>query len=245
MQEDNLVFYGDGVKAFGEGKVAGYLVRYGTPADVDLEGDYFDPETDYGVEDGARLPVYYQHGLDATLKSRKIGKGSIKVDDVGLWLEAQLEMRDDYERAIYGLAEAGKLGLVIRCSWASGRACKPGKIIHDKIWPIAEASLTPTPAEPRNTAVTVKSLIEPETVVTEQIEDEHIESTIITEEVHTMDEIDYKELLKQAVTDAADEAVKKYREAEPKVQRRLQSQRTKQTGRLREIRLSLASSSRR
>ena len=31
-----------------------------------------------------------------------------------------------------------------------------------------------------------------------------------------MDEIDYKELLKQAVTEAADEAVKKYREAEPK-----------------------------
>ena len=95
MENDNLVFYGGEIKAMGDGKVGGYLVQFKS---VDLEGDFFDSLTDYGIEDGARLPVYYQHGLDATIKNRKIGKGTIRIDDAGLWLEAQLEMRDEYER---------------------------------------------------------------------------------------------------------------------------------------------------
>lgn len=215
MQDEQLMFYGDGVKALGDGKVAGYLVRFGNPDDVDLEGDYFDPETDYGVEDGARLPVYYQHGMDATLKTRKLGKGTITIDDAGLWMEAQLEMRDEYERAIYGLAESGKLG------WSSGAAghlverVPLGKAHMIKSWPIAEASLTPTPAEPRNSALPVKSLIQSETVVTEQAE-EHIEQPTITEEV-LMDENEMKALLEQVAAQAATEAVKKYAEAEPQV----------------------------
>lgn len=215
MQDEQLMFYGDGVKALGDGKVAGYLVRFGNPDDVDLEGDYFDPETDYGVEDGARLPVYYQHGMDATLKTRKLGKGTITIDDAGLWMEAQLEMRDEYERAIYGLAESGKLG------WSSGAAghlverVPLGKAHMIKSWPIAEASLTPTPAEPRNAALPVKSLIQSETVVTEQAE-EHIEQPTITEEV-LMDENEMKALLEQVAAQAATEAVKKYAEAEPQV----------------------------
>ena len=219
MTEENLMYYGDGVKALGNGKVAGYLVRFGTPDDVDLEGDYFDPETDYGVEDGARLPVYYQHGYDDRLKNRKVGKGTITVDDIGLWLEAQLEMRDDYERALYTMAEAGKLG------WSSGAAghlverIPIGKAHMIKSWPIAEASLTPTPAEPRNSAQPVKSLMNPGTVVTEQ-EEKHIEQTIITEEVQEMDEHDeaqLKEILESVATMTAEATVKAMQAAEPQV----------------------------
>jgi len=219
MEKENLIFYGDGVKALGDGKVAGYLVRFGHPDDVDLEGDYFDPETDYGVEDGARLPVYYQHGMDATLKTRKIGKGLITMNEAGLWMEAQLEMRDEYERAIYEMAEADKLG------WSSGAAghlverVPIGKASMIKSWPIAEASLTPTPAEPRNEARTVKSLIEPEPVVTEQEQEvKEVEQEEITEEVQKMDEHDeaqLKELLLDISQMSAEAAVKAYRESEP------------------------------
>jgi HK97 family phage major capsid protein len=156
--EKALVTFGADVKALGGGKVGGYLVRYGDPKNVDLEGDFFTAGTDFGITEGALVPVYYQHGMDGALKNRRIGRGQAKFDAIGLWLEAQLEMRDEYEKMIYELAQAGKLG------WSSGAAGhlvereQMGKAYHIKSWPIAEGSLTPTPAEPRNSAVPLKSL---------------------------------------------------------------------------------------
>jgi len=100
----------------------------------------------------------YQHGMDGTLKSRVIGQGKLKKDDVGVWVEAQLSMRDEYEKAIYELAEKGKLG------WSSGTAghlverVPAGKAAFIKAWPLGlDASLTPTPAEPRNAAIPMKA----------------------------------------------------------------------------------------
>lgn len=153
--EGTLVFFGDTVKALDGGRVAGYLVRYGSDADKDLTGDFFAPETDYG--EAKSSPILYQHGMDPQLKRRKLGSGELSRDDVGVWIEAQLNMRDEYEKAIYALAREGKLG------WSSGTAGHlverdaSGKILA---WPLGlDASLTPTPAEPRNHAVTLKSLL--------------------------------------------------------------------------------------
>ena len=102
---DTMVYFGDAVKALGEGKVGGYLVRWGGNGDVDLTGDYFTKETDLGVGEGDRLPVYYEHGYDPVIKSRKLGRGAIsRFDDIGVWFEAQLELRDEYERKIYALS---------------------------------------------------------------------------------------------------------------------------------------------
>lgn len=152
---DVLLSHGDTVKALGDGKVAGYLIRFTSENDKDLTGDYFAPDTDYG--DAQKSAVLYQHGLDAQLKRRKIGEGTLSKDDVGVWVEAQLNMRDEYEKAIYELAKAGKLG------WSSGTAGhlvernESGKILA---WPLGlDASLTPTPAEYRNAVITLKSLI--------------------------------------------------------------------------------------
>jgi len=159
MNSDTLITYGAEIKALGDGRVGGYLIRYGNPKDADMEGDFFNAGTEYGVTEGSQLPVYYNHGLDETVKRKRIGRGPIKFDDVGLWFEAQLDLRDEYEEKIYELAEMGKLG------WSSGAAGhlvereKKGKSYWIKSWPIAEASLTPTPAEPRNSAIPIKSLI--------------------------------------------------------------------------------------
>lgn len=161
---------GTEVKALGDGRVGGYLVRFTGPRDPDLTGDFFSKDTDLGVEDGSILPVYYNHGGDGTLKTRKLGRAVVKFDDAGLWLEAQLNMRDEYEQMIYKLATEGKLG------WSSGAAGhlvereKVGKTWHIKSWPIAEASLTPTPAEARNDVEVVKSV--PDEVVEQQADDE-------------------------------------------------------------------------
>ena len=214
--EDGLIYFGGEVKALGEGKVGGYLVRYGTPTEPDLESDFFSSESDLGVEENNTLPVYYHHGMDGTLKARKIGKAIAKYDDVGLWLEAQLEMRDDYENRIYEMVEGGKLG------WSSGAAGhlvereQVGKAWHIKSWPIGEASLTPTPAEPRNHVVPIKSLLEPVIEQAEKtIEDETMEKE--TEVQTEAPQLDIAEMMRETAKAAAAEAVKAYEAAQPQV----------------------------
>jgi HK97 family phage major capsid protein len=211
-EEKTLTFHGESIKALGNGKVAGYLVRFSTDKDPDVEEDFFDKSTDLGITDGSTLPVYYQHGMDERMGVKSIGRGTIKLDDVGAWMEAQLNMRDEYEKAIYQLAEQGKLG------WSSGAAGhlvereQIGKSYHIKTWVIAEASLTPTPAEPRNNVTPIKSLITPLSVDTEEAV-KTIEQTTINEEV-TMTEDEIKAMLESV----ADSAIKKYAESkEPEV----------------------------
>lgn len=154
--DETLVVYGGAVKALGGGRVGGYLVRFSTDEDPDLEGEFFTKETDFG--EASTGMVYYQHGMDEVLKKRKIGKATHKADEFGVWAEAQLDLRDKYERFIYEMAEKGKLG------WSSGTAGhlverEPrGKAVWLKSWPLGlDDTLTPTPAEPRNTAIPLKS----------------------------------------------------------------------------------------
>ena len=157
--DDALIFFGDAVKALGNGKVGGHVVLFSTDADPDLVGDYFTKSTDFFLEEDSKAVILYDHGLDPTLKARKLGRGTLRVDDVGVWIEAQLELRDAYEKAIYEMAEAGKLG------WSSGSAPhlverQPvKKSVEIKSWPIVEASLTPMPTEPRTAAITLKSYL--------------------------------------------------------------------------------------
>lgn len=154
---DTLIAFGDSIKALPDNRVGGYLIRFTSNKDTDLTGEYFDAHTDFGSP--AHLPVLYHHGLDAKMGRRRIGTGTTRIDEVGLWVEAQLEARDEYERRIYKLAQEGKL------SWSSGAAAHTvvrqyeGKAARIAQWFMAEASLTPTPAEARNVAIALKSLI--------------------------------------------------------------------------------------
>jgi HK97 family phage major capsid protein len=153
-----LVWFGDAVKALGEGKIGGYLVRFSTDDDPDLTGQFFTKDTDFGdIEKG---DVYYQHCLDPKLKTRKLSKSIHRPDEYGIWAETQLKMRDEYEKFIYEMAEAGKM------AWSSGTASHlvelepKGKAIWIKKWPLGlDDTLTPTPAEPRNTAIPLKSYL--------------------------------------------------------------------------------------
>jgi phage head maturation protease len=157
---DSDYFEGDAVKALGDGRIGGYLVRFTTATDPDLTGDFFAPDTDFFLEDSTKAWVLYDHGRDATLKARKLGRGDLRIDDVGVWIEAQLNIRDAYEKAIYKLAKEGKLG------WSSGalnhlvERKMEGKAARILTWPIGEASLTPNPAEFRNGAFELKSYVD-------------------------------------------------------------------------------------
>jgi HK97 family phage major capsid protein len=159
LLEEALAAPGGEAKAMEDGRVGGYLIRFTKAGDTDIDGDFFTEETDFGPRKSTT--VLYHHGQDKTLGRRVLDPGAeIKMDETGVWVEAQLDRRDQYEEAIYQMAKAGKLG------WSSGtashlvereRAAKGG--YHVKSWHLGvDASLTPTPVEPRNEAVPVKSI---------------------------------------------------------------------------------------
>jgi phage head maturation protease len=141
-------------------RVSGYLVVFSDEASPDLTGDYFTKATDFGaLSDGAAvtLPAYFHHGLDSTIKTERIGRAELKMDDVGVFADYWIERRQAY---LQKLVEAGHMGqssgavahLVERAEGPEGKAW------WLKAWPLGEASLTPEPAEPRTTAVPVKTL---------------------------------------------------------------------------------------
>jgi phage head maturation protease len=154
--------------------VKGYLVRFGDIQSADLEGDFFTASTDYGfpVAKGQRVPlnVYYHHGMDAAVGKKSIGTGYIKMDDTGLWYEAQLDMADEYGSMIAKLCKQGKMGF---SSGAAGHLVERksmGGAAEITRWPIAEASITPTPAEYRNSVKTLKEYYGMEPMMEEEEE---------------------------------------------------------------------------
>ena len=81
------------------------------------------------------------------------------MDEKGLWYEAQVEMADKYQKMIADLAKSGKLGY---SSGATGHMVERKKSADGRYeitrWPIGEASLTPTPAEPMNMVKSLKDM---------------------------------------------------------------------------------------
>ena len=110
---DVLTVYADAVKSDRLGHVKGYLVRFGDAESPDLEGDYFTASTDYGFPTkGQKVPLnlYYHHGMDGKVGKKSIGTGYIKMDDMGLWYEGQLDLADEYGKMIAKLCKQGKMG---------------------------------------------------------------------------------------------------------------------------------------
>ena len=137
--------------------IAGYGVVFGGS---DLDGETFTKDTDYMLDLVPNKLTLYDHGMNQAIKTSVIGRipaDNIKVDEFGLWIEAELARSNEYTAYIMALAEKGVLG------WSSGSVShlveRSGKTI--KSWPIIEFSLTPTPAEPRTLGAEVmKSLAE-------------------------------------------------------------------------------------
>lgn len=155
---DELMYFGDAVKAEPDGRVRGYLVRFGGE---DLVGDYFTPQTDFGrpMVKGSSfaLNLYYHHGADPLIGKTCIGTGVVKMDDKGLWMESQIDLANEYGKMVAKLGKRAQLG------YSSGAA---GHLVERKAvgarqeitrWCIGEASITPTPCEPLNT---VKSMMD-------------------------------------------------------------------------------------
>jgi len=137
-------------------RVGGYGVVFGG---VDLEGETFTKDTDFNLTLVPNKPVFYDHTQNDSVKTFQLGTAiDVKMDDMGLWVEAELQKANEYTEAVMKLVEKGALG------WSSGSighlARRDGNII--KSWPIVEFSLTPTPAEPRTVGVERLKAIHPE-----------------------------------------------------------------------------------
>jgi hypothetical protein len=158
--------FGGALKALGEGKVGGYLVLFTDADSPDLEGDFFDSASQFGPH--TKSLTFYDHGQDETLKRTVLDdQATLKATPEGIWFEAQLNIRDKYQKMLYQLAKAGKLGL------SSGTATHlvertpvkntAGKtVFHIDTWPLGlDASLTPCPAECRTLVKPLKSMVGP------------------------------------------------------------------------------------
>lgn len=138
------------VKSMTEDKVVvgGYGILFGGTEDRDLEGDYFAKDTDFWIDKiaGAK-PVLYEHGMHPVVKSAVLGSTlEFKADDIGLYVEAELDRHNKYIDTVLELADKGVLG------WSSGAVSHLVQRAKDgllKSWPIAEMTLTVSPAEPR------------------------------------------------------------------------------------------------
>lgn len=161
---DIVAISGDAIKSDKLGTVSGYLVRFGSPEVTDLEGDYFTKSTDFGFPMDQKVPInlYWNHGVDRKVGKRSIGTGYAKADDIGIWYQAQIDMADEYAENIARMAKLGKLGFSSGAASHMVERKAMGKANEIIRWTIAEASVTPTPAEYRNQVKSVKDMEEME-----------------------------------------------------------------------------------
>lgn len=158
---DTLVQFGGQVKRDRKGHYGGHLVLFGTPDEKDLYGDYFTSGTDYDLQENQKCATYYQHTFDYHFKSSVLGRGTLGADDLGIWIDTQVQIRDEYLEALDEMIAEGMMG------WSSGTAGhlveyqRTGKAYWLKRWPLGlDASITPSPADPRQSVDTLKSLQE-------------------------------------------------------------------------------------
>ena len=155
---------GSSVKALSGDLVGAYAIKFGSEAEPDMSAmrDYFTKSTDFWLDAWDRRPMLFHHAMDEdTQDAPRIGTWTkAEVKDEGVWLEGQLDRAHRYYGAIKELVRRG----VLRLSSDSAphlvrRSVKSGGIHEVTRWPLLAASLTPTPAEPRLTAVSFKALL--------------------------------------------------------------------------------------
>lgn len=146
------------------GYVDGWLAPYGGPVkgDLDLQGEKFTPATDFALNYYKTYPILVDHGMDPDIEAEKVGDIDIKdVRDRGVWVQGQLDRQNKYFEMLRELQAKGQL------FWSSGALAhlvrKDRESGEIRRWPIGEATLTMTPANPFAVA-SVKSIYLPDPI---------------------------------------------------------------------------------
>lgn len=145
-----------------EGVADGWLAPFDGPVKggKDLDGEFFSAKTDFGLDYYPTIPILYGHGQDGEIGAAKVGEISLKeIRDKGLWVQGQLDRQGKYYDVLRELADKGDL------YWSSGSlshlVVKDARTGAIKQWPVAEATLTLTPANPWATASVKEATPEP------------------------------------------------------------------------------------
>jgi hypothetical protein len=138
------------LKSIGDGGTYGSLaVRFSGPDEPDLQGEWFDSETDFGARGGeGHVPTLFNHGVPVAqggifkkFADSVFPDATIKRVPEGLFGTIKLLPDDPLQSALARLIELGALrfssGSTIQFARRDG-----GRILR---WPIAELSVTPTP----------------------------------------------------------------------------------------------------
>ena len=162
MDEQQMVY---AIKMVGETDTHYLVEGYGAVwGGRDVVGEHFTKATELWLDKLTPTPpIMYHHGLDPTIKRAVLGNVlTTKVDDAGLWVEAQIEKAQRYTARVMQLVNKGLLGFSIGS--AKHLVEKVGGQL--KVWPMIELSLTPTPCEPRTLGVqALRSIAELEPAV--------------------------------------------------------------------------------
>jgi HK97 family phage major capsid protein len=150
--------------------------------------------------------------MDTKIGRRRIGTAQNRMDDFGIWAESQMNLRDEYEKYIFELAKAGKLGYSSGAASHTVEREEGNKAAHIKQWYMAEASLTPSPAEYRNSVTPIKSLVTLQAAMPDTREIEQVEHAATSAKENTeMEANDIKALFEEnnkAIVSATVEALK-------------------------------------
>ena len=166
MKADDIPHvFGGAIKSLDGDSIGGFAVLFGDAdtTDATVQRDYFDAKTNFWLDKfGWPRPMTYHHGLDEDTADEPIvgtwTKAIVKPE--GVWLEGQLDRAHRYHGAIKELVRRGflKLSSDSAPQWVQ-RERQGNGANYVKRWPLISASPTVTPAEPRLSGLSFKSLL--------------------------------------------------------------------------------------
>lgn len=135
----------------------------------DFDGDFFTPDADYDLDENGqgKSYLYFNHGLDSTIKKVKLGKGraGLTQDEKAVWLEHQLDMANDYDEMVITLIKERQKRHKKSFGGSSGVAAHlvereiVGNARKVTKWPLgSDASITLIPNDWRQTIMDLSSL---------------------------------------------------------------------------------------
>ncbi len=141
------------------GLIEGWGIPFGGPvAGRDLDGEFFDAKTEFHFDwfpDGR--PMLYDHGTDPDVGLSIVGRQTEYkvVEDIGVWVSAQLNLAHQYAKAILELIDKKALGF---SSLAMRHLISKEPSGRIATWPWIEQTLTVHPANPTATIESAKAL---------------------------------------------------------------------------------------
>lgn len=129
-------------------------VPFGSPADLDVDGEYFDANTRFHEDKYGAPPLVHYHGFDdhgqPASEPEYVGRAVKRwVDNAGVWFRAVLDKTSERAQALWA---AARQGMVRASSGSINHLARKDPDGHIREWPVVELSLfdTSTGKRPAN-----------------------------------------------------------------------------------------------